>query len=61
MKFVRHSDEMEHVRRLSDWLEESTDTGTLDLACCCLRKPSKSYIFVRCVEEHECKLGLEVR
>lgn len=59
--FVRHCDMVEYVRRLNNWLQKDTDTGMMDLACCCLRKPYDSYFLVRGADEYELKLDLEVR
>lgn len=38
MPFVCYSDEVEYVHRGDDRLRRGTDTGTLDLAFCCLLK-----------------------
>lgn len=50
--FVRNSDKVEYVLRLCKWLQEGTDSDTLDLACCYLRKPFISYCLVREVDEY---------
>lgn len=48
---TRHSKEVEHVHRLSNWLQKGTNTGALDFACCCLRKPFDCYYLLRDAEE----------
>lgn len=53
MPFTRHSDEMEYVRRLSNWGQKGTDTRTLDLTRCSLRKPLESYHLVQDPEEYK--------
>lgn len=58
--FVRHSDEVECVRLLSDWFQKSTDAGTPNLACWCLRMPFNSYYLGRDAERYEHELDLEV-
>lgn len=45
--------------QLSNWLQKGTNTGTLDMACCCLGKPFDSYYFVRNTVEFERELDLE--
>lgn len=59
--FARHSDEVEYVRQLSDWLQKSTDTMTLDLSCCCLRMRLDCFYMVQDVKKFERELDLELR
>lgn len=61
MSFVRHCDKVEDVRQLNHWLQMGTDTGTLDLAYCCLCKQFDSYYLVRHAEEYQQELDLELR
>lgn len=53
MLFVHPSDDVEYVRRLSDLWQKGTDTGTIDLACCCLCKPFECYYLLPHTEEYE--------
>lgn len=43
---------MEHIPRLSNWMQKGIDTGTLDMACCRLRKPFNIYSLVQNGEEY---------
>lgn len=56
MAFVRHSNEVEYVYLLSDWLQMGVDTGTLDLACCCLLRSFDSYYLSRDADEYDREL-----
>lgn len=60
MPLVRHIDEVECVRQVSNWLQNGTETRTLDLACCCLHKQFDRYCVVRDAEEYKLDLELEV-
>lgn len=59
--FVRHSDEVEDVLRLSDWSQKRINPRALDLASCCLRKPFDNYFLMEDAEEYEKELDLMVR
>lgn len=61
MPFVCYSDEVEYLRRLSDWLQKVSNSEKLDFACCCLRKPFYSYYLVQDAEEYVRKLDLEAQ
>lgn len=50
---------VEYERRLSGWMQNGTDTGTLDLSCCCLLKSFKSYHHVQTAGNYERELDLE--
>lgn len=50
MPLVHHSEEVEFVSRLSDWLYKGTDRETLNLACCYRHKLFDSYYLVQDAE-----------
>lgn len=60
MLMLRQSDKVGYKRRLSDWLQRGTNTGTLDLPCCFLREPFHSYYLLQDAEEFERELNSEV-
>lgn len=59
--FERYSDKVLYVCRLSNWLQDGTDTGTMDLACCCLHKSFDIYYLLQGAVKYDCVLDQEVR
>lgn len=61
MTFVHHNKKMKYSRGLSDWLQTGADTGTLNSACCRLRKPFDCYYLEHVAEQNEQEMTLEMR
>lgn len=60
MVFDRHSDKLEYMCRLREWLKNGSNKKLLALAHCHVQKPFVGYHLICDIENFECELDLKV-